>query len=1138
MEKAVFQYSDFFNNDGGFDQIRRDFDKLGDDLIRKAKEIREQTKLFDVDQVDMIKDIEDKTESLTKAFKKYETAKIDLEKVEKAVTEAQEKQNQTQDEQIENLIKLEKELDKYKTDLAEANKLLKVGAKTEKDLNKQRAESKLNIKQVNKEIRDQQNEILKSNSLSKKEQKLAEARLILQKEEIRNREDLRERIKALRIVVDQLDFETEADQIAKFNQEIDELTQVLGDNSDKFIQSKINIGNYEESIVSALKNTNLFQGELGVLNQVIDKAIDFFANSEKANKKDAKAKEANTKATTRLGRGIKILNRIAKATLILALIAALASLASAFSQGRKGAILTQRALARFNVTVKVVINTLGDVASGLFDIFSAIGSNISSLLIGFKKFGEEAKLAFLELGDFVKDNSKEIAETEARIRKLDERIQENTKNNKKFGEGWDKITESIGNFRQRYDDAVTAIQTSDEGIINAFRIADEIKRAELNLVNLRKEVQLLEIRSEDSTISLRQQLELTDQLLEKRVELLQKESDIALKNLELANAQARVDAESAGFRLSEDDVQFARELLDLNQQLDPRNNPLNDEFLEETQNALKEYLGTLGEIEVAEAEIGKQRREISRDLFEQNLDLLIDLIDTEKNLSEQFVNDVTRSFKNRIDEFNRFLLVFQRNSQNILAEFNKEAENLGLDLDFDIQFDEEGNFKVFIGDAELAIDNIVELNEQLQATGLNEIDINRFREFIVETRNGVKDFKDLNKELALVGINVKELRENITVSQDELESLDQLQEKIEALSERINGSLSIRERTKVIEEIEALEKEKTKIEEEGEKDRIGNRIDAIDAELQTVEEESQRYLELIQERLDLEKQLRDKNSNDILEKAKEANKKELEEQKKLADDTRKIIDAVLDKAVEAQRERVEKAEERVDRQSELIDIQRQRAEQGLANTLAFEQRELGKREAERIKQEKRQERLEKIQALYSSYNNYASRGDDNPLVKALRDFSILEAITASFGDGGVVEDKLPTNGVFRGRSHQGKNGGIPILVEGREGILSAREMSNLGKDNFYKMKDMASMGKVDSNFFSKQRKQFVREVPSGGYSPELVQEVRDMKRAIEGKPVQQWDAFGVVNGTLELVETVMTKNKTKRNHYKVKKPRP
>ena len=257
----------------------------------------------------------------------------------------------------------------------------------------------------------------------------------------------------------------------------------------------------------------------------------------------------------------------------------------------------------------------------------------------------------------------------------------------------------------------------------------------------------------------------------------------------------------------------------------------------------------------------------------------------------------------------------------------------------------------------------------------------------------------------------------------------------------------------------------------------------------------------------------------------------------LAEGIRMVVTRVFEGFTDKARKEVEKSKKLLSDQEKSVDAQRKRAEQGLENTLAFEQRELGKREADLIKREKRKERIEKTRALYSSYNNYASRGSKNPIAQALRDFAILEAITASFGKGGVIEDNLPTDGIFRGQSHQGKQGGIPILVEGREGIFSAKEMANLGKQNFYAMKDLASTGKIDSNFFTKQREGFMKAVPVITTDPRLIKEMREVKQAIENKPVQNWDVADVADGVMEMVETLMTKNKTIRNHYKTKKPR-
>lgn len=1137
MESTLYKYSDFIEDDGAFDRVRRDFDALGDDLVKKAKKVKDEIKLFNVDDVEGIKEIEDQAETLTKAFKKYGDAKQDINKIEEAFRKTLNKQNQTTDDQIDKLTKLDKELQKHRTDLKEINKLGTVNGKVVDDVNKARVEAQINIKKVSKEIRDQQKEILKSNELSRKEQKLLQAKITLEKEEIRTLEDVRERMSALRTVVQSLDLDTEADKIAEYNAEINELTEVLSENSDKFIQSKINIGNYEESITNALKEIKPFRGELSVLNGIYDLLTNSIFASEKANEADTKAKVANRRATTNLSKSIKVLNKTAKATGILLLITAIASIGAIFSQGRAGTIATQKALARFNAVAKVSINLLAELGKGIVSIFEGLANTATKNFNTVILLAQKLKLEFLEFTDVLGSNNEKIEETKQKISELSKEILES--DNDGYAEGWNRIKKAVSGFGKAYDDAVASIKSSDRGIIEAFKIGDQIKQAELNLIGLRKEVRLLEIDADDSTRSLRFQLEATDKLLEKRVQLLQEEADIERLNLKLANAKARADAEASGFRLSEDDVQFAKELLALNQKLAVTENPLDDAFLEESQQALRAYLSSLDEVAVAEAEIGKQRREISRDLFEQNLDLLIDLIDTEKNLSEQIVNDTTIQFKKRISEFNRFLLVFRQNSQRILAEFTKEAEQLGLDLDFDIQFDEEGNFKVFIGDTELAIDNIVELNEQLQDTGLNEIDINRFREFIVETRNGVRDFKELSKEIRLVGIAVNELRRGVTFSQDEINALDSLQDKINKLVVASRGRISAGERNEILRQIEELEKQKQAITEFADFQRLTSRRDAIDAELDLVEFESQRYFELLQERLDIEKQLREKNIDEILEKTKDANKKALEDYKKFGEDVRSILTSILDKAVEVQQKRIEATEDAVDRQDNLIDNQRRRAELGLENTLAFEERERGKREAERIKEEKRLERLEKIRALYSSYNNYASRGDQNPIVKALRDFSILEAITASFGDGGLAEDKIPHNGkgITRGRSHNGRGGGIPVLIEGNEGFFSGREIENLGKENFYKMKDLASMGKVDSNFFSRQGKQFVAGVPVSSGNPELVKEMKDVKRAIESKPVPHLEAGKIVDGAMEIVERILTKNGETRNRYKTKKPR-
>ncbi len=74
MENAVFRYSDFFKDDGGMKVVKDRFTKLGDDLIKKAKEVREKTKIIDLNNIDQFNQLEKETEELIAVNKKYEAS--------------------------------------------------------------------------------------------------------------------------------------------------------------------------------------------------------------------------------------------------------------------------------------------------------------------------------------------------------------------------------------------------------------------------------------------------------------------------------------------------------------------------------------------------------------------------------------------------------------------------------------------------------------------------------------------------------------------------------------------------------------------------------------------------------------------------------------------------------------------------------------------------------------------------------------------------------------------------------------------------------------------------------------------------------------------------------------------------------
>lgn len=1134
MDSILFKYSQFFENDGGFEAVKKDFTRLGDELVSEAEKLQKRINdALKFGNNEELEKNEKAVDDLVKTFKKFGEAREDINKVEEEFQKLIKKGNTTTEEQVEKLTELDKALNKYRLDLKKANQFQRDGVKTGEDLNKVRVEAQLNIKTTQKEIRKLQKEVLESNQLSKEEQKLLKAKLVLQKDEIENVNDIRERLSALRLVRNQVNITTEegTQKVAELNKEIDELTELLSDNSDKFIQNKINIGNYEESIVSALKGSELFRTNIGFLDGALASVLGILTLTSDQLDELEKTTKGNTNAIKRFAIAFGRLNKVLKASIIGVVLLAIGALASAFGNTRAGAIRLEKVMS----TLSTAFTTFGQIAR---EIFSSIGSGITSIVNNFKIFALEGKIAFQELTSF---SDEAIAELEKNRQKLAELKEEQRRQNEET-ENSEGLFERLGKIIDNFKEATV------QGLANidrAFQLEDRVRVLTQEIEKLNGELAITQSIADDSTKSLATQLLANEKALQLQEKIGEKQVEIARAQLEASNERVKQNilansVETENINLGLKGTEFAQATLDVAQARGSQLEISND-LIEEQQQAVLEVIKAENELQLAVEENGKKRREIQRDLFEQNLDLLIDLIDTEKNLSEQLVNDVNVNFRRRVNEFNRFLIQFRQNAQRELDEFTKFAQQTGLDLDFQVGFDSDGNLQVFVNDTELAVDNIVQLNSQLQGLGLNEITINRFREFIVEARNGVRDFRLLNKELQLVGINVGELQANLAVDRNEIEALDELAEKVRAISQIDQTNLNEEERKKILTELQRLEDEKNAIIQRAEDKRRDNRIDAIDAELKTVEEGSQRELELLREKAELEKQIRDGFIDDTLKRTKQVTDEGLKNFEKFAEEVNRIVGLALDKLIQLSQKSVEQAEERTDRQEEQVDRQEERARQGLENTLAFEQKELARREADLFKQQRRQERLEKIKSVYSAYSNYASRGDENPIAKTLRDFSILEALVATFKEGGITgvgPVKTNKRGITVGARHNPNGtGGNLAWHERGEGFFNRNEVKNIGEDNFWKIKQMASSGTLSENFFSPQNQAFVRTIPVPSSDGKLIEIMRDVKKSIDNKPVSEFNTPEVIDGILKFVETTQRKNHKKRTTYIVTKSR-
>ena len=128
MSTIILKYSDLFENDGGIEQVIRDLEAGQARIVQIAKDIKSEfNKNFDFSDNEAIADFEKQTENLADNLG-------DLQKAQEKVAEMQQQwnkvvraSNRTTDEQIDNLARLDKELQGYRNELLISAELRQIG---------------------------------------------------------------------------------------------------------------------------------------------------------------------------------------------------------------------------------------------------------------------------------------------------------------------------------------------------------------------------------------------------------------------------------------------------------------------------------------------------------------------------------------------------------------------------------------------------------------------------------------------------------------------------------------------------------------------------------------------------------------------------------------------------------------------------------------------------------------------------------------------------------------------------------------------------------------------------------------------------------------------------------------------------
>lgn len=1133
-QKPIIPYSRIVGDDGAIDKAKKDVAGLLEFILGEANKIKGALNNLDIKDskglAKYAKDIDKVKKAQVDAKKAFE----DIVKIEELNNEVLKENNKITSENATGIDKLVIKLEEHKYALKAVNEMEKQGMITVEEATLARNDAKNMMASLSKEIKDQT--------------KLEKAKQVIENGSIDTLEQVRERMAALRLVVQNTSITTEEGKkkVADYNNEINDLTDILGNNSDKFIQNKINVGNYTESIKEALKETSLFGVNVGEVSNNLNKSKEFFLGVKQSIINYYLALKAAGSAQTGLtltqrasavssilfSTALKVLRVALISTGIGAIVVLLGSLISYFSGTQDGAEKLTQVLeplkAIFNALVgvldnlgRLLVSVFEDPKKAMFDLYNFLEKNIINRFTALGVILEG--IINLDFGKVTDGALQAVTGVEG----LTGKIKESAKATNKF-----------------LDDAIE--RGKQIASINAIIGRQQVKyaRAELDISNLIEEQQLI---SKDASKPIAEREKAVREIIRLTTQLGGQEEEIIKNKIKAL----KLDQEGKGLAnlTNEDKIK----LIDLEKELDQAQDRGQDAYFEN--------------IRVI-AKFKKEQHEREKERIKELLDLRIKTLQAELALFIANQGFKTKSFEEQIkieqetkDKRLKIIEAEYETGKLLKIEYEAKKQEIenesGLktiqliekinDYELDLQ---EKQSKRLTGETKLVNDNVLKLEiERLEAIKKARIDNANFLKLL-----GGKTERETNDliEKANKDFNDAQLQAETDYNKNRIEQIKENAEiekkiKINAVNSQINELLkidpesqTIEQREKTLKAIEEFEKEKIKIETKYREISAKNRIAEIDKELTEVESGSLKSIELNREKEQLLTDIQKDKQDERLKALIEHNKKQEELEKKFKETMTLVVGEVFKALEKATNGQIEAQQKLIDKQKEAVDKQEERAKAGLENTLAFEQEIQAKREAELIKAQKRQQKLEKVKALWTSYQAYSSdpeNKDGQALTKTLRDFAILEAIQASFGDGGLVADKVPTdaNGITRGRSHKGNGGGIPVMVERGEGFFSAREVNNLGTENFRTFKNMLGKGKVSPNMFKNQRAEFMQALPIIIDNSNIEKGLEGVRQEIRNKPYQSLNVEELVSGFLKITETNKTPTKTTRNIHIVKR---
>ncbi len=371
------------------------------------------------------------------------------------------------------------------------------------------------------------------------------------------------------------------------------------------------------------------------------------------------------------------------------IVAGITALIAAFGRTEKGAKFLKTTMAVLNVVFDTLVGYVGNLVVDLVDVFQ---NPVESL----KKFANMFQNYILGKFETFIEGLGLAGDAIAKLFKGDFKgaVEDAGKATKKFVE----VNPMFDLFAGIVEEGEKVIDTVQKNVTATIKLEDATWKLQRSMLATQKEIKKLEgqeavlaSRAEDATLSFQEQAKAQEELIAVQKRKSQEQEKLISDEINLIQTQLDIAK-----RNGQDTLELQRELTEKQKELtDVRNQAALDE-----ENNLK---------------ITRQRKQ---DIWEQELDFIIDVGERERDVLEQRANNEELTIEQRRQALADYQASYDRFLQAQRSQFNE----IGLS-------DEELNRLLGIKDpAELA-EAITSLE------GLTEIEKNRLREVMIEFKN-------------------------------------------------------------------------------------------------------------------------------------------------------------------------------------------------------------------------------------------------------------------------------------------------------------------------------------------------------------------------------------------------------------------